>query len=258
MFDIVIIMPVFQHGEMLRATLARLAPFEIPALVVCDGNPPPQRRLIEHACRQARIKLIHRIKNGGKGAAVIDGLREALRCGHSHAFQIDADGQHDISGLAEFIRVARERPQALILGCPRYDESRPLSRRLGRWLTHVWVYINTWSWSIRDSMCGFRIYPIAPILKIIDNSNIGRRMNFDPELCVRACWNGMPIINMPVAVSYPKRGRSNFRLGADNMLITAMHTRLFFGMLRRAPRWLSTRLRARLNPNHAQSKKTTP
>ena len=72
-------------------------------------------------------------------------------------------------------------------------------------------------------------------------------MNFDPELCVRACWKGLPVINLPVGVTYPDGGRSNFRIKQDNILITLMHVRLFFGMLLRSPLLLFARIRAMLS-----------
>ena len=246
MFNPVIVIPVFQHGEILRATVSRLAPLTIPLIVVNDGSEPTQSMLIRKACRSERIKLLERDTNGGKGAAVTDGLREAKRRGYSHAFQVDADGQHDIARVPEFIRVARQHPAAMILGYPRYDKTIPLLRRLSRWLTHIWVWINTLSFCIRDSMCGFRVYPIASVLKIIDDANVGMHMEFDTELCVRACWQNIPIINLPVGVTYPDGGHSNFRITEDNALITLMHTRLFCGMVVRLPWLLFTRIRARI------------
>jgi hypothetical protein len=84
-------------------------------------------------------------------------------------------------------------------------------------------------------MCGFRVYPVDAVLDIIENSPIGRHMDFDPELCVRAKWSGMKILNLPVTVRYREGIRSNFRLKQDNLLISWMHTRLFFGMLLRLP-----------------------
>lgn len=244
MFNVAIVIPVFQHGNVLGDTVLRLLPSGIPLIVVNDGSDPEQSLLIRDVCRNKRIKLLERCSNGGKGAAVIDGLREAQSRGYTHVIQVDADGQHDLSRLPDFIHTARQHPDAMILGYPCYDESLPLGRQIARWLTHIWIWINTLSLSIRDSMCGFRIYPISPILVIIDGSNIGKHMNFDPELCVRACWKGLPIINLPVGVTYPDGGQSNFRIKQDNILIALMHTRLFFGMFLRSPLLLFARIRA--------------
>lgn len=245
-FNIVIVIPVFQHGKSLLNSVLSImsSTIRIPLIVVNDGSDSMQSLLIREACSHAHIKVLERNENGGKGAAVADGLREANKQGYTHAFQIDADGQHDLSRLSEFIRIASLNHDSIILGYPCYDDSVPFGRRLGRWLTHIWVWINSMSLCIRDSMCGFRIYPIAPILEIIDGAKIGRRMDFDPELCVRACWKGLPIINLPVEVRYPSEGLSNFHMVQDNVLLARMHARLFLGMLLRSPRLLVVRMRA--------------
>jgi hypothetical protein len=184
------------------------------------------------------LRLPH---NQGKGAAVMAGLREAAARHHSHAVQIDADGQHDATQISAFVQLARSQPQAVICGVPRYDASVPRSRLIGRYATHVWVWINTLSFAIRDSMCGFRVYPLAATLAVIDSERPGTRMDFDTELLVRLHWRGVPVVNKPTPVTYPQGGVSHFRLWRDNWLISCMHARLFFGMLRRAPRWMGRR-----------------
>lgn len=63
-------------------------------------------------------------------------------------------------------------------------------------------------------------------------------MEFDSEIIVRLHWQGVAVVNLPVAVRYPLDGVSHFRLLRDNLRISWMHTRLFFGMLRRLPRLL--------------------
>lgn len=231
MFNPVILIPVFQHAEALASTISCLVKFKIPLIVINDGSDLCQTRLINEACQKQHVLLVNRPSNGGKGAAVIDGLKVAKDQGYTHAFQIDADGQHDSTSLPVFIQVAEKNPCALILGYPKFDDTVPLARKLGRQFTQFWVCINTVSFCIRDSMCGFRIYPISLMLEIIDSSNIGQRMEFDTELCVYVCWKGMEIINLPVPVTYPKDGKSNFRLLQDNARISFMHARLFVGML---------------------------
>ena len=49
---------------------------------------------------------------------------------------------------------------------------------------------------------------------------------------------------LPTKVHYPTDGLSHFRLFHDNVRISAMHTRLFFGMLVRAPMILWRRWQA--------------
>ena len=107
----------------------------------------------------------------------------------------------------------------------------PRSRQYGRYLTHVWVWINTLSFEIRDSMCGLRVYPLAPTCAIWRAHASGARMDFDTEIMVRLHWSGVRIIAMPTQVTYPRDGVSHFKMLKDNVYISWMHTRLFFGML---------------------------
>jgi len=120
-----------------------------------------------------------------------------------------------------------------------------LLRFYGRYLTHVWVWINTLSLAIKDSMCGFRVYPVQAVESLTRRHPIGERMNFDTEILVRLYWDGLEIINVPTKVGYPTDGVSHFRGWHDNFLISRMHTVLFFGMLLRLPGLLARKWSAR-------------
>jgi hypothetical protein len=125
-----------------------------------------------------------------------------------------------------------------------YDESVPRLRFYARYLTHIWVWINTLSFRIRDSMCGFRVYPLVPVLELAARQKIGMRMNFDTEVLVRMYWDEIDIFNLPTRVGYPADGVSHFQAWRDNVLISRMHATLFFGMLLRMPRLLARKWRA--------------
>jgi hypothetical protein len=90
-------------------------------------------------------------------------------------------------------------------------------------------------------MCGLRLYPVAAMLKVWDREHVGRRMDFDTDILVRMYWDGVPLLQVPTRVSYPSDGVSHFAMWRDNARISWMHTRLFFGMLRRLPTLLLRR-----------------
>jgi hypothetical protein len=158
-----------------------------------------------------------------------------LEEGFSHAVQIDADGQHDISDLPVFLETAFSNPDSLVAGYPVFDAEIPRIRFYGRYLTHFWVWINTLSFAIRDTMCGFRVYPLAAMAEMLEQEKCGDRMDFDPEIIVRWYWRGGKVMNLPTRVRYPLDGISHFDVCKDNLLISLMHARLFFGMLYRLP-----------------------
>ena len=63
-------------------------------------------------------------------------------------------------------------------------------------------------------------------------------MDFDIEVMVKMYWLGVPIKFISTRVHYPENGLSHFNVFDDNVLISLMHSRLFFGMLIRLPKLL--------------------
>jgi predicted LPLAT superfamily acyltransferase len=242
-----IVIPVFNHGREIAVTLARILTHGLPCIVVDDGSDLPTRRILEELRDRYSpdVILLRREANGGKGAAVMTGLRAARDAGYTHALQIDADGQHDTADVPRFLDAMRRAPDALILGQPVYDESVPASRHYGRYLTHAWVWIETLSFDIRDSMCGFRLYPLPAVCALIDAVKLGERMDFDIEVLVRLHWKGVNVVTIPTRVTYAADGLSHFHVWRDNLRISRMHTALFLGMRWRAPMLLARKLTAR-------------
>ena len=238
------VIPVYNHETAVPAVVDALLAAGLPCVLVDDASSPACAVVLAQLAQGENIHLIRLAVNQGKGGAVMAGLREASRLGFTHALQVDADGQHDLRDVASFIQVSRLNPGALVCGYPQYDASVPKGRLYARYLTHVWVWINSLSLQIPDSMCGFRVYPLAPTLVLINSVKLGKRMDFDPEILVRLTWRNQPMRWLPTRVHYPQDGLSHFRLVHDNALISSMHTRLFFGMLVRLPAILWRRWQA--------------
>ncbi|MDV2862578.1 glycosyltransferase family 2 protein [Phytobacter ursingii] len=237
-----VVIPCYNHGAMMARVLARLAPFQLPCIVVDDGSDDTTRRVLDDlAISHPTLTLIHLAQNAGKGVAVIRGMEAASEAGFTHAVQVDADGQHAIEDIPALLALSKQHPEALISGQPIYDDSIPRSRLYGRWVTHIWVWIETLSLQLKDSMCGFRVYPITPTLQLAKRARLGQRMDFDTEVMVRLYWQGNISYFVPTRVTYPLDGLSHFDALKDNMRISLMHTRLFFGMLPRIPSLLFRR-----------------
>ena len=245
-----LLIPIYNHGERIAATVASLLAYGLPILIVDDGSDAAtQRVLAQLANEQPTLRLARRAQNGGKGAAVMDGMRLALAAGYSHALQIDADGQHDTTDVARFLELGAAHPQALVCGQPVYDASVPKGRLYGRYVTHFWVAVETLGQARIDTMCGFRLYPLAACCALIDRVRLPTRMDFDIEIVVRLAWAGVDFVTLPTRVTYPAGGLSHFDLLRDNVRISLMHTRLTCGMLPRAPLLLARRLRLRPRDN---------
>jgi glycosyltransferase involved in cell wall biosynthesis len=240
---ICIVVPFYNHAGAIEKVVDALKPLDLHCLIVDDGSDADAQRVLSKiAMRESWVEILRLPRNGGKGAAVMAGCDAALAAGFTHAMQIDADGQHNAADAARLLELAARHPEAMIGGVAVYDSTVPRSRRYGRYLTHGLVWLITLSLQIRDSMCGFRVYPLATTCDVWRRHRVGRRMDFDIEIMVRLHWKGVRIIAFPTRVTYPSDGVSHFNLVKDNILITGMHLRLLFGMLWRLPLLLYRRL----------------
>ncbi|NVN84162.1 glycosyltransferase [Vibrio sp. Scap24] len=233
------LIPCFNHGATMPAVVSSLHHFELPIIIVDDGSELTTKQFLAPLAENSNVTLVTLEQNQGKGGAVKAGIKKAHELGFSHAIQIDADGQHDLEALPALIEASQAKPQRLISGQPVYDESVPKARLYGRYATHIWVWIETLSLSIKDSMCGFRAYPINQTQAVLSKYDVGSRMDFDIEILVRLYWEGCDIDFVETRVIYPENGISHFDALWDNVKISWMHTRLFFGMLPRAPKLIA-------------------
>lgn len=231
-----VLIPYYNHPNAIESVVTELRANGLSVLIVNDGSSSTSDAVLAHLDAMESVQVLHREENGGKGAAVVSGLRWAKQLGFSHVLQVDADGQHGLEALPQLLQAATEAPEDLIAGLPQFDASIPKRRLYGRYVTHVLVWLNSLSFAIKDSMCGFRIYPLTSTLQAVDQGDMHWRMGFDIEILVRLHWQGVRMQWVPVNVSYPEDGVSHFRALHDNLEIASTHWQLFLGMLVRSPK----------------------
>jgi len=233
------VIPVFNHHACLDRIVTTLLANRIPCILVDDGSDAITKNTLETIIgRNPRVECLTLPQNRGKGAAVMAGITRAGERGFTHALQIDADGQHNLADIPAMLTLAHQHPRHLISGRPIYDNSIPAVRFYGRYLTHALVLLDTLSLQLRDSMCGFRVYPIAPTLALSSHIRIGQRMDFDTDIMTRLYWGGTESVFLPTRVQYPQDGISHFRMLSDNVRMAWLHIRLLLGMLPRIPKLL--------------------
>ena len=230
-----VVVPVYNHEHAIGGVVAAIRAQRVPIVLVDDGSSQACADVLQRLSATSDVTLVRHERNSGKGAAVTTGFRTAHRLGYTHAVQIDADGQHTVSDVSRFLDEARQHPDAVICGRPIFDASIPRSRYYGRYLTHSLVWLETLSFELIDTMCGFRVYPLAPTLALLDRRPVGARMDFDTDVLVRLHWRGVRTRWLATAVRYPVDGVSHYRMFFDNVRMTSLHIRLLLGMLVRLP-----------------------
>ena len=239
-----IVIPVYNHPHYLADLVQYLEQFQFPIILVNDGSHAECTAILRKLDQQFdQVSLIEHVENKGKGQAVITGLRYAAHIGMTHALQLDADGQHHWDDVAKFFQLSQQQPEAMVIGQPIFDASVPKKRLYGRYATHIWVWINSLSFDIKDSMCGFRVYPLAQTIQILNSAKFQPRMGFDSEILVRLKWANVAFINVPTQVIYPEDGISHFNVWRDNLGMSQAHVRLLGGMLLRLPKLVSQKMK---------------
>ena len=236
MIRLCLVVPHYNHAQAFANFLPRLATLNLACIVVDDGsNAKAKSELIELLSAYPEIELVEHQNNRGKGAAMWSGAHRARALGFTHMLQIDADGQHDTADVAAFIDDATKYPEAIISGAPQFDDSAPKARVYGRKVTDFWVALETGSLAIKDSLCGFRVYPLNEFEQVFDKYHIGKRMDFDTDVLVKSVWEGIAVRFIDTKVVYIANSVSHFHYWQDNWRLIWLHTRLMLGMIVRLP-----------------------
>lgn len=244
-----VLIPSYNPGPAVIETVRAARAQWTPVWVVVDGSTDGSaERLQALAADDPGLRVIVLPENRGKGAAVLEGITLAAAEGYTHALTMDSDGQHPAALISDFMNASRSEPAAMVLGRPVFDADAPALRVNGRKVSNWWANLETLWMGIGDSLYGFRVYPIPPLIRIMHANRWMRRFDFDPEAVVRLCWAGVVPRNLDAPVRYfraDEGGVSHFRYLRDNVLLTWMHSRLFLGFLWRLPVLAWRRLNAR-------------
>jgi glycosyltransferase involved in cell wall biosynthesis len=241
-----VLIPSYNTGGKVLQTVWEAQRVWRPVWIVVDGSTDGTLEALQALARDdSDLRVLSLPHNLGKGAAILHGLREASAAGYTHALTMDADGQHPINKIREFIEASSANPDAMILGQPVFDESAPSVRVRGRKLSNWCASFETLGAGLADSLYGFRVYPIAPLCQIMERQPFMRRFDFDAEAAVRLYWHGVRPVNLAAPVKYftPEEGGvSHFNYLRDNVLLTWMHIRLILESLLRWPAIIARRL----------------
>ena len=234
-----VLIPSYNPGPNVLATVRSALAQWAPVWVVVDGSSDGSGEMLQAlAATEPGLQVIVLPENRGKGAAVLAGIIRAAAAGFTHALTMDSDGQHPADLIPAFMATSQAAPGAMILGKPVFGPEAPALRVNGRKVSNGWANLETLWMGVGDSLYGFRVYPIAPLMQIMRANRFMRRFDFDPEAVVRLCWAGVRPVNVDAPVRYlsaEEGGVSHFKYLRDNTLLTWMHTRLFLGFLLRLP-----------------------
>ena len=243
-----VLIPSYNPGPGVLETVRQARAQWAPVWVVVDGSTDGTDQSLQALAQgDPGLKVIVLPQNQGKGAAVLEGISLAAQAGFTHALTMDSDGQHPADLIPTFMAASQRDAGTMVLGKPVFGPEAPALRVNGRKVSNGWANLETLWMGVGDSLYGFRVYPIAPLIQVMRGNRFMRRFDFDPEAVVRLCWAGVRPVNIDAPVRYlsaEEGGVSHFKYLRDNTLLTWMHTRLFLGFVVRLPLLIWRRLSA--------------
>jgi len=214
-----LVIPVYNHAQTLRAVVERSLAEGFVVLVVDDGSTDGGLATIT----DLPVERLRLPVNRGKGTAILAGAARAEQLGYEAILTIDADGQHDPADGRLLLEAAAAGWPAIVIGARRMEGLHvPRSSLFGRDFSNFWVRLECGR-NLPDTQSGYRLYPVA---FLATGRFIAKRYGFEVEVLVRGGWAGLPILSVPVSVYYPSGGGriSHFHKLKDNLRLSCLHS----------------------------------
>jgi Glycosyltransferases involved in cell wall biogenesis len=215
-----VLLPTYNNAGTLADVLTKVLHYTTQVLVVNDGSTDDTEQILKSF---PQVQQVSYSPNKGKGMALRVGFKEAARLGYDYSITMDSDGQHYAEDLEVFLKQLDETPGALMIGARNMNqENVPGKSSFGNRFSNFWYWVNT-GISLPDTQSGYRLYPLKKLAK---KKYITRKYEFEIEVIVRAAWSGIPVIQVPVSVYYPKPEDrvSHFRPFKDFTRISMLNT----------------------------------
>jgi glycosyltransferase involved in cell wall biosynthesis len=245
-------MPAYNPGPILGSTVRNVLSVWSDLWVVVDGSTDGSEKEIEALqSTHPSLRVLVCRENRGKGSAILHGARAALEAGYTHALLMDCDGQHDPESIGAFIETSRRNPESMVLGQPVFGPEVPRERLWGRKVTVGLARVEVLGPWLGDTLFGFRVFPLEPLMEVMPKENQGRRYDFDHEAAVRLFWAGTPGIKLDAPCYYlssENGGVSHFHYIRDNIRFFGLHLRLIKDWVRQVPELLKRRAQLRESP----------
>jgi glycosyltransferase involved in cell wall biosynthesis len=226
------LIPAYNAEKTISELLSRLIALNHPPdniIVIDDGSDDKTAQI----CEKYDVRLIRNFENRGKGTVLKVGFRTFLKeSSADYLLCLDADLQHPVSSIADFLNTAGDKNSKFVLGVRKKRlRSMPGHRILSNLLTSQII-----SWftgqNIQDSQCGFRLIH-RDVLKSLHLTENGFQL--ESELILKSAKAGFQIDCVSIPTIYNDE-ESNIA----NLSDTYRFTRLIFREIKGRLGW-STR-----------------
>ncbi len=210
---LVIMIPTYNEGENIGELLQEILALpihDLAILVVDDDSPDGTAEVAaEISRRDARVHVLVRRDERGRGLAGIEGFRRSLDLGADTVIEMDGDGSHQPAYIPSLLERARRAD--LVIGS-RFvgggkDADRSLSRRLITLLVRRFIR-RLFRVPVNDVSSGFRCFRRVVLESIGLDSLVSSGPSVVLEILYKACRLGFTVDEVPIIFVDRKKGRT--------------------------------------------------
>jgi glycosyltransferase involved in cell wall biosynthesis len=215
-----VVIPAFNEQHTIGQVVARARRFADRIFVVDDGSRDDTFAVLQGL----PVTVVRHEDNRGKAASLVSGFKAAMAAGVDAVITIDGDLQHAPEDIPRFLEEARRHPDSLVVGSRWERKGRvPALRRAANAFANFWISIASGE-KIKDSQCGFRLYPRRLIETVSARHGRDACFVFESEILINAARADFPIRFVaidPIYLPQPHR-RSHYRAVKDTARIFRM------------------------------------
>ncbi len=233
---LVVLIPTYNEREnieeLVREILALPLESGLSVLVVDDNSPDGTGDIV---CRLAeedpRVKVLIRLKRRGRGAAGIDGFREALNLGADYVIEMDGDFSHQPRFIPFLLENARRFD--LVIGS-RFvpggqDAERSFIRRFITFLVRNFIR-RYFRLPVKDVSSGFRCFRRRLLEEVDLDDLISVGPSLVLEVLYKASLAAFSIGEVPIVFADRKKGKTKLTLlTLLETLVIAMKFKKMYG-----------------------------
>lgn len=193
--NIVVLMPVYNSANHLKALIDKITQLGIKIIVVDDGSTDSSAEI----ALESKVEVLRHSTNKGKGAAIRTGLERLRGSDYDLVIIMDSDAQHKPEEINNFINRYNQTLIPVIVGNRMNDTARmPLLRKLtNRFMSGIISKICRQN--IPDSQCGFRLIE----KNVFDNIQLkSSNYEIESEMLIKASRKGYKIDSIPISTVY--------------------------------------------------------
>ncbi|MDD3777701.1 MAG: glycosyltransferase family 2 protein [Actinomycetota bacterium] len=199
--DIALLIPAYNEQKYIEGVIKSCAAYKMDIIIIDDGSQDNTVDVVESTdeSRKGQVILLKHETNKGKGRSLLTGFEYILKHGYQGVITLDADGQHDVMEIPNFIKKIELDHPDIIVG-NRLDQTGDMPFiRLATNVFTSWLISQIGGKKIKDVQCGYR-YINSKVLQQVKIETA----NFDtePEILLKASWLGFNIQNIPIKTIY--------------------------------------------------------